>query len=62
MFQNPYDADLAGREPKASLAEAAAAVRTICQPFDAARWRRSYAAGKWTARQVFIHLAQNEID
>jgi len=44
MFQNPYDADLAGREPKASLAEAAAAVRTICQPFDAARWRRSYAS------------------
>jgi len=61
MFQNPYGADLAGREPKQSLADAAAAVRTICQPFDASRWRRSYAAGKWTAAQILVHLAQIEM-
>ena len=61
MFQNPYGAELAGREPKASLAEAAEAVRTICQPFDASRWRRSYAAGKWTAAQILVHLAQIEM-
>ena len=61
MFQNPYGAELAGREPKASLAEAAEALRTICQPFDASRWSRSYATGKWTAAQILVHLAQIEM-
>jgi uncharacterized damage-inducible protein DinB len=61
MFENPYGADLAGREPKASLAEAADAVRAICRPFDAGRWQRSYAAGKWTAAQILVHLAQIEM-
>ena len=61
MFENPYGADLAGREPISSLAEVAETVRTICRPFDGNRWQRSYAAGKWTAAQILVHLAQIEM-
>jgi uncharacterized damage-inducible protein DinB len=56
-----YAADLAGREPIASLAEAASIIHDVCSPFDAARWARSYAPGKWTARQILVHLAQIEM-
>ena len=61
MPENPYAQDLAGREPMAALAEAASTIHAVCTPFDAGAWRRSCAAGKWSAREILVHLAQIEM-
>jgi uncharacterized damage-inducible protein DinB len=57
---NPYAPDLAGRDPLAAMREALDAVEALAGRFDAGAWERSYAPGKWTARQLLVHLAQVE--
>ena len=58
--QTPYSADLGDRDP-------IEAIRETLESFDRlSRWpdadfERSYAAGKWSARQVLVHLAQMEL-
>ena len=61
MAENPYAGDLAGREPIAALAEADSTIRKLASAFDAAAWQRSYAAGKWTTREILVHMAQIEM-
>jgi DinB superfamily len=58
---NPYAADLGNADPLTALAETPERIRTLVQAWQADRWERSYAAGKWTARQIVAHLAQTEI-
>jgi len=36
-------------------------IRTLVGQWTPAQFERSYAPGKWTARQILIHLAQTEI-
>jgi uncharacterized damage-inducible protein DinB len=60
MPDNPYAADLAGREPLAAMRQALEAVESMTSDFDDDAWQRSYAPGKWTARQVLVHLAAIE--
>ena len=36
-------------------------IRTLTRPWTPDRFERSYAPGKWTARQVLTHLAQTEL-
>jgi hypothetical protein len=60
MPDNPYAPDLAGRDPLAAMREALEAVEALAARFDATAWERSYAPGKWTARQLLVHLAQVE--
>lgn len=60
----PYSSDLGGRDPMGAMRDAIDRIRGM-----AARWtqrgaggfERSYAPGKWTARQILVHLAQAEI-
>jgi len=59
--QTPYTTDLAGREPIAALRETTARIGEIARGFSAADFERSYAPGKWSARQIITHLAQTEL-
>ena len=61
MTPNPYGADLDGREPLDALAETPAAIRQLVEGWSDAEFERSYSPGKWSARQILIHLAQTEL-
>lgn len=57
----PY-ADLVGsHEPLALLASTPKRIAELVRTWDAKRWASSYAPGKWTAAQIILHLAQDEI-
>jgi len=58
---NPYGADLGDREPLDALGDSPGRICELVQCWPADRFERSYAPGKWSARQVLIHLAQTEL-
>jgi hypothetical protein len=58
---NPYLADLGDRDPLRSLADTPARIRSLVSSMSASDLERSYAPGKWTARQLLVHLAQTEL-
>ena len=58
---NPYGSDLATRDPLEALADTPFRIRDLVQGWTDDRFERSYAPGKWSARQVLIHLAQTEL-
>ena len=58
---NPYGNDLAGRDPLEVMRDAVNPIRTLVGQWSPAQFERSYAPGKWTARQLLIHLAQTEV-
>jgi hypothetical protein len=57
----PYSADLGEREPLSTMREAAGRIKSLTDGWTAAQFDRSYAPGKWTARQILTHLAQSEL-
>ena len=57
----PYTADLAGREPLSAMRDTAARIRALVREWRPDQFERSYAPGKWDARQILTHLAQSEI-
>jgi hypothetical protein len=57
----PYSAQLGNREPIASMRETSSRIRTLVMDWSPAQFERTYAPGKWTARQILIHLAQTEL-
>ena len=59
--QTPYTNDLGGRDPIAALRETTSRIGAIAGGWAAPDFERSYAAGKWSARQLLIHLAQTEL-
>jgi hypothetical protein len=59
--QTPYTSDLGSREPIAAMRENAERVRALTAAWPSDRFERSYAPGKWTARQILMHLAQSEL-
>ena len=61
MTPNPYAADLNGREPLDALAETPTAIRQLVEGWSDADFERSYSPGKWSARQILVHLAQAEL-
>ena len=61
MIPNPYGDDLGGREPLEAMADTPGRIRELMDCWSEAQFERSYAEGKWTARQVLIHLAQTEV-
>ena len=61
MTPNPYAADLEHREPLDALAETPATIRQMVEGWTDAEFERSYSPGKWSARQILIHLAQTEL-
>jgi hypothetical protein len=58
---NPYGADLGDREPLDALADSPGRIEALVDSWDDIQFERSYAPGKWTARQILVHLAQTEL-
>jgi DinB family protein len=58
---NPYTNDLNGREPIAAMREAVDRIRAMAAEWSPAQFEQSYGPGKWTARQILIHLAESEV-
>jgi hypothetical protein len=57
----PYTPDLGDRDPLAAIRETVDRVRTLTSGWTADQFERSYAPGKWSARQILTHLAQIEL-
>jgi uncharacterized damage-inducible protein DinB len=58
---NPYASDLGDQPPLAALGKTADRIRRLVESWSADAFERSYAPGKWSARQILIHLAQTEL-
>jgi DinB family protein len=58
---NPYSDDLANRDPLEALADTPVRIRALIERWTPQQYDRSYAPGKWSARQILIHLAQTEM-
>ncbi len=58
---NPYAGDLGDRDPVASLRETPRLYGELVAAWTPGQFDRPYAPGKWTARQVLVHLAQAEL-
>jgi DinB superfamily len=59
--QTPYSDDLDDREPIAALRETTSRIGQLARSWSAADFDRTYAPGKWSARQILVHLAQTEL-
>ena len=58
---NPYAPDLGDRDPVAALRETPDRYMELLGAWTPGQFERAYAPGKWTARQVLIHLTQAEL-
>ena len=61
MHANPYAAALGQRDPLEALGDTPNRIRTHVERWGDDHFNRAYAPGKWTARQILIHLAQTEL-
>ena len=59
--QTPYTAKLEGQDPLVAMRETPERIRAAAASWSPQQFDRSYAPGKWTARQILIHLAQTEL-
>jgi DinB superfamily len=59
--QTPYTKDLGDREPIGAIRDSAGRYQRLLSGWTPAQFERTYAPGKWTARQILIHLAQSEL-
>ena len=59
--QTPYTKALGDREPIAAMQASGDRFRQLLGGWTPAQFERTYAPGKWTARQILIHLAQTEL-
>lgn len=57
----PYSHHLDGRDPLAVMKETVQGISNAVDGWTAEQFERPVAPGKWTARQVLIHLAQTEL-
>lgn len=57
----PYSNQLGDREPIASMRETSDRIRALVAGWSDADFERTYAPGKWTARQILTHLAETDI-
>lgn len=56
-----YDELVGSNDPLILLATTPEKIAELVKGWDQGRWTRSYAPGKWTAMQLVLHLAQDEI-
>jgi hypothetical protein len=61
MTPTPYSHYLTGLDPVSVMAETIVKTRAAVSGFTPQDFERSHAPGKWTAREVLIHLAHGEI-
>jgi hypothetical protein len=57
----PYTKYLGERDPLAAMRDTLDRVAAVLDGWPANRFERSYAPGKWNARQILTHLAQVEM-
>ena len=57
----PDPDDLGDRLPLDALADTADRIRRLVEPWSTAAFEKTYAPGKWSARQILVHLAQTEL-
>src|SRR5262245_60187752 len=57
----PYTAKLEGKDPLLAMRETPERIRAAAASWSPQQFDHSYAPGKWTARQILIHLAQTEL-
>jgi hypothetical protein len=57
----PYSANLGDRDPVVAMRDSIERIATLTSGWSDAQFEQRYAPGKWTARQVLIHLAQTEL-
>jgi hypothetical protein len=60
-IENPYAEDLGSRAPLEALADTADGIRRLVEPWSTETFERSYAPGKWSAREILVHLVQTEL-
>jgi hypothetical protein len=58
---NPYGAGLGDMDVMRALADTPERLRSLADRMTPEQYARSYAPGKWTAGQLFLHLAQTEL-
>ena len=61
MQKNPYAEPLGNRDPLQALGETPEKIRQVVSGWGEKQWNGSYAPGKWTGRQILIHLVQTEL-
>jgi hypothetical protein len=59
--QTPYTADLGDRDPIAAIGESIDRLRSLTAGWTTAQFERTRGPGKWSARQILVHLAQTEL-
>lgn len=59
--ENPYGKYIEGRDPIVLMGQTPDRIKTLVENWPAANLRRSYAPGKWEARQILLHLAHVEL-
>src|SRR4030095_12516192 len=58
---NPYAEDLGNRAPLDALGDTEERIRQLVASWSDDTFNKSYAPGKWSARQILVHLAQTEL-
>ena len=61
MAANPYAAPLGDRDPLEALGDTPGRIKALLEDWTEAQFERSYAPGKWSVREILIHLAQTEL-
>ncbi len=57
----PYTSALEGRDPLDAMRTTIPAVAGLAARWTPSHYERTYAPGKWSARNVIVHLAQAEL-
>ena len=57
----PYSKFLGDREPIATMRASLDRIKALTRDWSPLQFERTYAPGKWTARQILTHLAQTEL-
>ena len=58
---NPYGAALGDMDAMRALADTPERLRSLAERMTPEQYAQSYAPNKWTAGQLFLHLAQTEL-
>lgn len=61
MTKNPYAHALGSIDPLKALGDTPRKIVALTRRWTRARWEKSYAPGKWSARQILAHIAQAEL-
>ena len=57
----PYTSVLAGRDPIKAIGDTISRIEAMTAAWSPADFERTYAPGKWSARQILTHLAHSEL-